>query len=105
MPRGGRFFLDIEESITDLSSFLATVVAFLAVSIVPASLVASIMLGGIGLLRPTAAQASGGTPPKRSWRVLARIGVVVASLSVLALFALVYLVGLFSIGWYPCFYF
>jgi hypothetical protein len=102
---GGRFFLDIEDSITDLSPLLGTVVTFLAVGIIPASLVVSIILGGIALLWPTTAPASGETPPKRGWRILARFSLVVASLSVLALFALVYLVGLFSIGWYPCFYF
>jgi len=102
---GGRIFLDIEDSITRLNPLLGGVVTFLAVGIIPTSEVVSAILGGIALLRSTVAPASGEPPPKRGWRVLARIGVVVASLSALAMFALVYLLGIFTIGWYPCFYF
>ena len=76
------------------------VVTFLAVGIIPAGLVGSIILSGIALLRPRVAPASGEAPPKRGWRVLARIGMVVASLSAPALFALVYLLGIFTIGFY-----
>jgi hypothetical protein len=93
---GGRFFLDIEDSITGFSPLLGTVVTFLAAGIIPASLVVSMILGGIALLRPTIAPASGETPPKRIWRILTRIGLVMASLSALALFALIYLGGCFS---------
>ena len=64
-----------------------------------------LILGGIALLRSRTAPANNQPSPKRVWRVLTLIGVVVASLSTLALFALVYLGGLFNIGWYPCFYF
>jgi hypothetical protein len=92
---GGRFFLDIEDSITGFSPLLGTVVTFLAAGIIPASLVVSMILGGIALLRPTIAPASGETPPKRIWRILTRIGLVMASLSALALFALIYLGGCF----------
>jgi hypothetical protein len=102
---GGRFFADIQDTFTDLNPLLEAVVTILAVGIIPAVLVVSTILGGIALLRPIAGSASGETPPKRGWRVLARIGVVVASLSALAVFALAYLAGMFNIGWYPCFYF
>jgi hypothetical protein len=81
---GGRFFLDIQDSITRLNLLLGAVVTYLAAGFIPASQVISAILGGIALLRTTAAAASGETPPKRGWRVLARIGVVVASLSTLA---------------------
>ena len=102
------FLYGIQDSITGFNPLLRAVVTFLAVGIIPASEIISIILGGIALVRPTAAPASGETPPARGatgWRILTRSGLVVASLSVLALFTLVYFVGLFSIGWYPCFYF
>jgi hypothetical protein len=102
---GGRFFLDIQDSITSFNPLLGIVVTFLAVGTIPASEIISVILGGIALLRPTAAPAAGESPPKRVWRVLTRIGVVLASLSALALFTFVYLLGIFNIGWYPCFYF
>ena|SRR5215467_3874672 len=101
----GRFFLDIQSAITGLHSVLGTIVTFLAVGLIPASLVVSIILSGIALLRPTTASAGSETPPQIGWRVLARIDMVVASLSALALFALVYVLGIFTIGFYLPFIF
>lgn len=102
---GGRFFLDIQDAIVDFNPVLGAVVTYLAVGIIPASLVGSILLSGVALLRPTAASASSEPLPKRGWRVLTRIGMVVASLSALAVFALVYAVGSFTIGFYLLFLF
>ena len=78
--------------------FYGNFMTYLAVGIIPALEVVSIILGSIALLRPTATPASGETPPKRGWRILTRIGVVVASLSALTLFTLVYLAGVIFIG-------
>jgi hypothetical protein len=102
---GGRFFLDMRDAVTDLNPVLGAIMTVLAVGIIPASLIGSMLLSGIALLRPTAASASSETPPGRGWRVLARIGMVVASLSTLAVFALVYVVGMFTIGFYLPFFF
>jgi hypothetical protein len=102
---GGRFLADIQDSIIGLNPRLGAALTFMAVGIVPTSEIISIILGGIALLRPTAKPASGEPLPIRVRRVPTRIGVVVASFSALALFALVYLLGIFMIGWNPCFYF
>jgi hypothetical protein len=91
------YYSYIEQPIRQLSPLLAQVVISMALGLIPASQVVSVILSGIALLRPTAGP-SGSLRPQGSWRAWTLVGMILASLIALLMFTAVYLVALLFIG-------
>ena len=85
----GQFYYSyIEQPIRYFNPLLAQVVISTALGLVPASQVVSVILSGIALLRPTAGPA-GSLRPQGTWRAWTLIGMILASLIALVMFAAV----------------
>lgn len=91
------YYSYIEQPIRQLNPLLAQVVISMALGLAPASQVVSVILSGIALLRPTAGPA-GRLRPQGTWRAWTLIGMILASLFALTMFAVVYLVAVLFIG-------
>jgi hypothetical protein len=91
------YYSYIEQPIRYFNPLLAQVVVSMALGLVPASQVVSVILSGIALLRPAAGPA-GSLRPQGTWRAWTLVGMILASLIALLMFAAVYLVALLFIG-------
>jgi len=91
------YYSYIEQPIRYFNPLLAQVVVSMALGLIPASQVVSVILSGIALLRPTAGPA-GSLRPQGTWRAWTLVGMILASLIALLMFAAVYLVSVIFIG-------
>ena len=97
--RSGQFYYNyIEQPIRYFNPLLAQVVISMALGLVPASQVVSVILSSIALLRPTTGPAGGERAPQGTWRAWTLIGMILASLIALLMFAAVYLLAVLFIG-------